>query len=211
VGTRRRHTGRVTRHTPELAEHICGRMETGESLNVICSDLSLPCRKTIQNWRTSVPGFKKRYDLARWRQREAILARSVRPQPGPVSRYTEDLAKVICGRLAAGESLRAICSNPRMPCMQTVMNWVDTLPAFRAAYARARDHQAHALADEILQTVRRDDLPAADKQARLSGLKWLAGTLAAKKYGEAPDVPESGEGALFQVVIVKNGGMEGTG
>lgn len=209
---KRRHTGRVTRYTPDLAEQICARIEAGEGLNGICRDPALPCRETILNWRTTVPGFRARYELARALQARARVARGLSPLlGGGPSRYSETLARTICDRLAAGASLLTICADPTMPCYRSVLNWLRQVPDFRAAYDVARADQAHALADEVLHTVRRDDLPPADKQARIKGLAWYASKVAPRKYGEEAEVPESGDGALFQVVIVKNGGMEGTG
>lgn len=210
MGAGRRHTGRVTRHTPALADAICRRLEAGEGLNGICRDASLPCRDTILNWRKTVPGFRERYDQARARQAEARLARGLAPSLGGGRwRYTDAVARTICDRLAAGESLLSISRDPAMPGCSTIMRWVDQKPDFCQAYRRARQHQANTLIDEVLDTAR-GDLPPADKQARMKGLSWAAGKLSPVKYGDEADAPESGEGALFQVVIVKNGGMEGT-
>lgn len=206
---KRRHTGRVSRYTQELAEAICRRIEAGETLKGICRDTSLPCCQTVQNWRTRIPAFRTRYAVARLRQREVIGAGGGRPEPGSdVGRYFPALGEAICARLAAGESLNAICADPRMPGIQTVLGWLDTLPDFTAAYHRARAHQAHAMADEVLQVIRRDDLAAADKQARLSGLKWLADALASNQHGGKPQADAPGEeGALIQIVV--NGEGEG--
>jgi hypothetical protein len=61
----------------------------------------------------------------------------------------------------------------------------------------------------VLQVIRRDDLAAADKQARLSGLKWLADALASNQHGGKPQADAPGEeGALIQIVV--NGEGEGT-
>lgn len=206
---KRRHTGRVTRYTPELAERICARIEAGEPLNAICRDAALPCRRTIMNWRKSAPGFRARYERARAQQRAARLERGLPPTLGGGQwRYTDTLARTICDRLAAGESLLSICRDPAMPGYSTVLRWADQNTDFQAAYQRARLHQANTLIDEVLDTAR-GDLPPADKQARMKGLTWAAGRISPRKYGEEVDAPDSGDGALFQVVIVKNGGMEG--
>jgi hypothetical protein len=208
---RRRHTGRVTRYSAELGEAICARVEAGASLNAICSDLSLPCYRTVTNWRSLFPAFALRYDLARKRQAEARVARGQSPTRGGRWRYTNLLARTICDRMAAGESLLAICAEREMPGYSTVLNWVDRIPEFRAAYARARTLQAHAVADEVLTTVRRDDLIPADKQARIKGLAWYAGKVAPVKYGEKPEAEEEADEGPLIVVTVRNGGSEGTG
>ena len=68
----------------------------------------------------------------------------------PSSRYTVKMAQMICARIAEGESLSAICRDPKMPCMTTVMNWLCAKPDFRERYARARELQADTLFDQIL-------------------------------------------------------------
>jgi hypothetical protein len=66
--------------------------------------------------------------------------------------YTAEIAAAICARLAAGESLRAICRDEVMPGDATVRGWVlDDREGFAAQYTRAREMQAHTLADEVLE------------------------------------------------------------
>jgi hypothetical protein len=205
---KRRHTGRVSRYTPALGEAICGRLAAGESLEAICRDPALPCRHTIVNWTRRLPAFREQYARARERQRGLFRSRGLPENGGGGrTRYTDALAEAICDRLAAGESLVKLCADPGMPGISTVMRWAERNPEFRAMYTRARALQAHALADEVLHTIRRDDLAPADKQARLKGLTWMAGKLAPVKYGE---VPEEGEGPALLTIVVKNGGYEGT-
>ncbi len=72
---------------------------------------------------------------------------------GRPSRYTPELAAVICGRLAEGETLRSVCRDQAMPDKATVLRWLgDKAKAgFRDQYAHARDMQADALFDEALE------------------------------------------------------------
>jgi len=42
--------GRPTLYSDELAEQICLRLASGESLIGICKDKSLPCRSTVFGW-----------------------------------------------------------------------------------------------------------------------------------------------------------------
>lgn len=64
--------------------------------------------------------------------------------------YTPAIADAICERLADGESLRAICSSDDMPNRATVFRWLARDEEFRGQYARAREAQADAIADEIV-------------------------------------------------------------
>jgi len=95
------------------------------------------------------------------------MTRTVRPravrtlakQPPPsgicASKYDPELGAAICRRLAAGESLRAICrADPSMPTEKTVWNWARAHPEFAAwrawalTTARARAVAAHAAREE---------------------------------------------------------------
>src|SRR5438132_622777 len=80
----------------------------------------------------------------RGRTAEAANAR------GRPSLFKTSVADVICRRLADGETLRAICSNPAMPAKATVMRWLAQHPEFRDRYARAREVQADVLAEEVI-------------------------------------------------------------
>lgn len=68
------------------------------------------------------------------------------------SKFTEGLAARICERLAAGETLRAICRDEDMPDERTVRSWaLDDVGGFSPQYARAREIGYHGLFDEILE------------------------------------------------------------
>ena len=65
--------------------------------------------------------------------------------------YTDELAHLICSRIASGESMRSICKDDDMPVMSTVMLWLidGKHPSLSEQYAKARQIQAETLADEI--------------------------------------------------------------
>ncbi len=63
--------------------------------------------------------------------------------------YDEEVAQVICERIIEGQSLREICRDPDMPGKDTVYKWLAVTPKFADAYARAREHQCDAWADEM--------------------------------------------------------------
>lgn len=71
---------------------------------------------------------------------------------GRPSSYTPEIAALICDRLSEGVSLREVCLPDDMPDERTVRRWVlDDVGGFSPQYARAREMQAHALADELLE------------------------------------------------------------
>lgn len=118
---------------------------------------------------------------------------------GRPSSFTQAIADLICERLAKPESLRSICDDETMPSKTTVLRWLRQSDEFRAQYARAREDQADAFADEILDIAddgRRDYVPDEDghevvdhdhiqrSKLRVETRKWLMGKMAPKKYGD---------------------------
>lgn len=119
---------------------------------------------------------------------------------GRPSDYTEELALVICERIAEGESLRAICRDDDMPSRTSVFKWLIAHKGFADQYTRAREAQADALFEDILEIaddksqdvkiVGEDEREVCNTEfvqrarLRVDARKWMAGKLAPKKYGE---------------------------
>jgi hypothetical protein len=128
--------------------------------------------------------------------------------------YTEELADLICERIADGESLRKICAGDSMPNKSTVFRWLAEYPDFATKYAHAREAQADTLVDEIVAiadeevTMVRADKhkPGADCDAeievvfdqtavarnklRVSARQWTAEKLRPKKYGPRLEIDQ---------------------
>ena len=107
--------------------------------------------------------------------------------------FTSELADAICERIANGESLRAICRRDDMPAMSSVFKWLTIHSEFADQYARAREAQADALFDEILDIADEEKDDVQRSRLRVDSRKWMAGKLRPKKYGEKLDVEHSGE------------------
>lgn len=141
---------------------------------------------------------------------------------GRPSTYSDGLADNICERLSNGESLRAICSEDDMPDKSTVFRWLAANERFRDQYARAREAQADALFDDVLDIAdnarndwmeRRGEDDAGwvangehiqRSKLRIDARKWMAGKLAPKKYGEKLTQELSGpDGAPIPVGIIE--------
>lgn len=138
-------------------------------------------------------------------------AKKSKPQkrkPGRPSKFTPALADEICKRLSAGESLRHICEDAKMPSQRTVFTWLANDSAFLQQYARAREAQADTLVEEILEiaddstcdtetddkgNVRTNHEVVARSKLRIDTRKWLMSKLAPKKYGEKLDLNVGGE------------------
>jgi hypothetical protein len=72
---------------------------------------------------------------------------------GRPTEFSSELAIEICSRIAAGESLRSICSqDDTKPAASTVCLWnLENRSGFSEQYARARQMQAEILADELFE------------------------------------------------------------
>ena len=139
---------------------------------------------------------------------------------GRPSTFGPEVADVICERLADGESLRAICDGENMPRRATVFRWLASDERFRDQYARAREAQAEALADEIIEisddgtrdtyidedgNVRTNQDVIARSRLRVDSRKWIAAKLLPKKYGEFVRTELSGaNGGPLRIVASGN-------
>lgn len=120
------------------------------------------------------------------------------------SKFSQDLADSICEIIANGESLRSICANEEMPARSTVFKWLSERPEFADQYARAREAQADAIFDDILDIAddgsndwmerigeegrsigwRENGEALRRSVLRVDARKWMAGKLKPKKYGD---------------------------
>jgi hypothetical protein len=121
--------------------------------------------------------------------------------------------------IAEGHSLRAICRERNdMPAMSTVFKWLNLVPAFAEQYARAREEQAEAMADEMVAIADEAEVTAkhqgedvvlaldataiARNRLRVDARKWVASKLKPKKYGDRVSQEISGpEGAPLTVSV----------
>lgn len=128
--------------------------------------------------------------------------------------FSEELADRICEGIADGRSLRSICNDEGMPNKATVFRWLAVSEAFRDRYAHAREAQADALFDEILDIAdeasndwmeRRGEDGAGwvlngehvqRSRIRIDARKWMAGKLRPKKYGDKLELSGDPENPL---------------
>lgn len=116
--------------------------------------------------------------------------------------YSQDIADQIVTRIAAGETLRAICREPGMPAWRTVYDWLDQNQEFAARFAHARDLGHDAIAEEAM-AIADEPVPSTAAGATDAGavahaklrvetrLKLLA-KWSPKKYGERQQIEHSG-------------------
>ena len=124
--------------------------------------------------------------------------------------YTPAIAVEICERLAAGETLVAICNDEHMPSRPTVYKWViNDRDDFADRYARARDVGLDHMAENVIgisDDGRNDFMEREDpdnpgyalngehlqrSRLRVDTRKWYLSKLAPKRYGERLQVAET--------------------
>jgi len=130
--------------------------------------------------------------------------RTLRRQGAPAglyaSKYRPELGAAICRRLAAGESLRAICrTDVAMPTEKTVWNWARAHPEFRAmkAHALAVARAARLAAQGSRDRARREEAEA----------RYLAVKLGPD--GRGPSAPVDGRTAAWNLGFDGCGGGRG--
>lgn len=126
---------------------------------------------------------------------------------GRPTSYSKELAEEICGEIAKGYSLRTICKDESMPCVATIFNWFRTQQGFLEQYEKAKQEQADALAEEMLDIaddgtndwMLRNNKDGSESltlntehvqrsRLRVDTRKWIASKLKPKKYGEKVEV-----------------------
>lgn len=126
---------------------------------------------------------------------------------GRPSAFSAEIADAICERLIGGESLRTICGDDAMPAASSVFKWLRQHPDFAEQYARAREAQADALVEDIIEIAddgrsdfrvdgqgneRVDAEHIQRSRLRVDTRKWLMAKLAPKKYGDKIDLNHGG-------------------
>lgn len=138
------------------------------------------------------------------------------------SDYSQDKADAIFELLADGKSMRTICKQENMPALSTVFKWLRDYPEFSEQYAKAKEMQADALFEEVLDIAddgSNDTYQAIDgnggvvervntdviarSRLRVDARKWMAGKLRPKKYGEKIEQTVQGpDGGALQFAVV---------
>lgn len=118
--------------------------------------------------------------------------------------YTQELSDRICSDIAQGMSLRTLCRPDDMPCTATIFNWFRSHPEFLEQYTRAKEEQAEALVEEILDIADDGSNDWMEKfnsdgnsvgwvlngehvnrsRLRIDSRKWLASKLKPKRYAD---------------------------
>jgi hypothetical protein len=127
-----------------------------------------------------------------------MTAKKIGRPPG-ITGYTQEIGDEICERLVDGESLRRICLDDHMPSKSAVFRWLYDNRSFRDQYARAKEEQADAMADDMLDIAddgandtyvdengnKKTDHDCIQRaRLRVDTRKWIASKLKPKVYGD---------------------------
>lgn len=135
----------------------------------------------------------------------------VKRPPGRPSGYSKELGERICDLIATSDKgLTHICrANPDLPDKDTIRLWTWRYPEFHAQYLRAREAQQEWMAERAMEIA--DDgtndtyidqetgQPKIDhdviqrSRLRVETIKWQAGKLAPKRFGDKIDVNHGGQ------------------
>lgn len=133
---------------------------------------------------------------------------------GRPSTYSVTIADAICARVASGEPLYRICAEENMPHLTTIYSWLRKYDEFAKNYARAKEDLADTMASRIQDIIdEKPDRSTIDgkvdsgwvqyQRLKVDTLKWQAGKLKPKVYGEKLDVNHGGQAENPVLALVK--------
>ena len=132
-----------------------------------------------------------------------MQADKTKPTIGRPTKYNKQVVDLICGRIAAGQSMREVCRASDTPSMRVVFEWLAKYPSFAQQYALACDARTQYIAEELLDiaddgtndwTTRQNsegedyEVPNNEhiqrSRLRVDTRKWLLSKLMPKVYGD---------------------------
>jgi hypothetical protein len=132
--------------------------------------------------------------------------------------YSKELADKICKLISTNHrGLTTLIRVHNLPDAQTIYNWLNTYADFFDNYMRAKQEQAHVLADELLELTNKiptyNDKDGNERidagmlgRAKLQAeaLRWSAARLAPKWYGDSKHEETKNTDMLRELVDHKN-------
>lgn len=115
-------------------------------------------------------------------------------QPKKIGRpsvKSPEIAKEFCRRIAAGRSVKSVCSDEDMPSDYTIWRWLYEDEDFSSLYTRAIQARAISHAeriDELAEMVTRGEIPPDVGRVAIDAKKWTASRLLPRLYGDKQQV-----------------------
>jgi len=127
--------------------------------------------------------------------------------------YDEKIAAEILHRMSEGETLTAICSEEGKPGRSTVCMWAinDNPPGFYDRYAKARELQALAIAEDALDISDDKSDDPASRRIRVDARKWFASKMNPAKFGDKSQVDLNAKVDFAPNPIGRRGDLEPSG
>ena len=154
---------------------------------------------------------------------KAIIKIATELNLGRPTLFSQNLADIICEKIANGMSLRKICADDNMPAVSVILRWLteEDKKTFKDQYAHAREEQAETLADSIVDIAdaimpvgfdgKIDSAAVNQARLRVDARKWIAAKLKPKKYGDFNRIEHSGKDGkdlIPQTIIVTHEELE---
>lgn len=99
-------------------------------------------------------------------------------------RYSPDIGREICDRLANGERWSKICNTGRLPSYATFYDWLRRYPELAEYRAQACEMAADLFADQVLEVAEATtSATASADRVRIGALQWKAAKAAPHIYG----------------------------
>lgn len=122
---------------------------------------------------------------------------------GRPSVFTPELAEEICQLIMLGGSVQEIGANPKFPGETTIYRWLQNDEIFREMYTSAREAQADRKFDQAWILARDATIEDAHvRRLQVDTIKWQAGKLSPRKYGDLKRVEMTG--ADGGAIVVEN-------
>jgi hypothetical protein len=123
----------------------------------------------------------------------------VTKKAGRPSEYTSEIANEICAQIADNKSIRTICKQKNMPAIRTIFYWLDKHEDFLQQYARAKELQADAIYEDIIEIegdLRAEIIDPSTARVLIDSHKWRAGKMKPQKYGDKQQLKVTGDAGL---------------
>lgn len=128
------------------------------------------------------------------------------PNHGRPTSYTPEIAKLICDRLANGETLISICKTPGYPDDCTVRHWaLNNDHEFYQQYTHAKILGYHRMAEEIIEfsdETKVDPGSVARSRLMVDTRKWLLSKCLPKIYGDKLALTDP-DGSTLKIEFVR--------
>lgn len=124
------------------------------------------------------------------------MAKEAKRATKPRVPMTPELWRAILDRVAAGEMVTAIGREPDMPDASTIFVHAARTREAAEEYARARESQAHVLAERALSEALADHAPQEAQLARLrwDALRWHCSKMFPRMFSDKATLEHTGQG-----------------